>query len=119
LVESQREEREIVSGFGDLITSSPTNKDKWPSFLVKAISALQMKDREKGSHTSDQKFKGLNSRWFGPRKKATDDIEDQTASRQFVIKRDVITITLSGYAAITKRFIVMSVSFRSITGNGS
>jgi hypothetical protein len=78
-----------------------------------------MKDREKGSHTSDQKFKGLNSRWFGPRKKATDDTEDQTASRQFVIKRDVITITLSGYAAITKRFIVMSVSFRSITGNGS
>ena len=53
--------------------------------------------------TTDQKFKGLNSRWFGSTKKG---VSKEQGSSSHSIKRGTI-ITVEGFAA--KRFFVMAV----------
>ena len=52
---------EMAGNFGNMITATISNKHEWPLLLQTALADLVMKNRDKGSTTSNQKFKGLNA----------------------------------------------------------
>ena len=93
----------MAANFGNLIMSTNNNKNEWPTLLRAAFVDLIMKHREKGSTTTDQKFKGLNSRWFGSlivKDSSKENIADDW------IKRGVV-VTIEGYPE--KCFVILAV----------
>ena len=52
---------DMAAKFGNMIMSTSNNKHEWPALVQAAFADLVMKHQDKGSTTTDQKFKGLNS----------------------------------------------------------
>jgi hypothetical protein len=65
----------------------------WRLVVDAAFQALKMKQREQGSIFSDQKFKGLNYRWFGGSKgRGVNTNCGELASTSNVINRGTVIV---------------------------
>ena len=85
-----------IGNFAALITCTANNKTEWPTLLTAAFADLSMKQQDKGATTHAQKFKGLNSRWFGTTKrKGTDD----KALSNLVRRGTIVTIEGHGFTS--------------------
>ena len=94
---------DMAANFGNMIMSTSNNKHEWPALLQAAFADLVMKHQDKGSTTTDQKFKGLNSWWFGSA--AVKDSSKENIPDNW-IKQGVV-VTIEGYPE--KCFVVLAV----------
>ena len=95
-----------MENFAKLITCTAENKSQWAVLLTTAFSNLVMEQRNKGSVTAAQKFKGLNLRWFGSAKMGLSKDQESTET----IRRGTI-ITIDTYP--TKEFMVLALFSKS------